>query len=117
VPVSSAAALSANAAFRDESYQARLDIENGRKPHLSVGRWSTDEDRALYIAGYQRAYVHALSTGVKKPAAAEPDEVDGYRDGISDGVHDQKVLGQFQLDKTERYRTAGARLDPTILPG
>jgi hypothetical protein len=45
-----------DAAFQDGSYLAKLDVESGRRPHLSVGRWSRDEDRASYIAGYQQTY-------------------------------------------------------------
>ena len=63
-----------NAAFRDGSFQARLDLENGRKPHLSVGRWSTDEDRASYIAGYEQAYVHSLCANSEKLSTTAPSD-------------------------------------------
>jgi hypothetical protein len=52
-----------NGAFRDGLYMARLDIENHREPHLSIGRWSSDTDRASYIAGYRQAYTNVLSGG------------------------------------------------------
>jgi len=39
----------ADAAYRDGSFQAKIDIESGRKPHFSSGRWSTDQDRASFI--------------------------------------------------------------------
>jgi hypothetical protein len=45
-----------DAAFRDGVYQAKLDVQEGRRPRLLVGRWSTERDRALYIAGYQKGY-------------------------------------------------------------
>jgi len=96
-----------NAAFRDGSYQARLDVENGRKPHLSSGRWRTDEDRASYIAGYRHVYPQFLPANAEKMAAAAPAELNGYRDGINDGTHDQKKLQPFQLAKTEHHRSAG----------
>jgi hypothetical protein len=44
-----------DAAFREGVYQAKLDVQEGRRPRLSVGRWNTETDRALYIAGYRRA--------------------------------------------------------------
>jgi hypothetical protein len=47
-------------AFRDGLYMARLDIENHREPHISIGRWSSDKDRASYVAGYRQAYASAL---------------------------------------------------------
>jgi len=51
-----------NAAFQDGSYLAKLDVENGRRPHLNAGRWSRGEDRASFIAGYQQTY-RRLSVG------------------------------------------------------
>jgi hypothetical protein len=44
------------AAFRDGLFQAKLDVQNGRGPHLATGRWSTTSDRALFVAGYQQGY-------------------------------------------------------------
>jgi hypothetical protein len=49
-------ARQADAAFRDGSFQAKVDIERNRKPHFSTGRWSTDQDRASFIAGYEQTY-------------------------------------------------------------
>jgi hypothetical protein len=43
-------------AFRDGLFLARLDVQNGRAPHLATGRWSTSSDRALFVAGYQQGY-------------------------------------------------------------
>src|SRR5215831_1835089 len=45
-----------NAAVRDGLFLARLDAENGRKPHLMSSRWSTDADRRLFVAAYLQAY-------------------------------------------------------------
>jgi hypothetical protein len=59
---------------------AKLDVENDRPPHLSVGRWSTDEDRALYVAGYREAYLQPLS---------------------ADRTHNQNSLLQFQLTRKQ----------------
>lgn len=57
--------------FRDGSYQAKLDVENGRKPHLSSARWSTSEDRASYSAGYQQAYAQFRLANPGRAAGAE----------------------------------------------
>jgi hypothetical protein len=46
------AARSIDAAFYDGEFQAQLDAENGRKPHIQSGRWITDGDRVLFIAAY-----------------------------------------------------------------
>jgi hypothetical protein len=75
----------ANAAFRDGRYMAKLDIENNRKPHLSIGRWSRDEDRASYIAGYEQAYSKALSR---------------------DRAREQNGLLRFQLAQNENYHSS-----------
>jgi hypothetical protein len=45
-----------NGAFRDGLYLGRLAAESGREPHVAAGRWSTEEDRSSFTAGYQRGY-------------------------------------------------------------
>jgi hypothetical protein len=72
-----------NAAFRDGRYMARLDIENGRGPYLSIGRWSTNADRASYVAGYQQAYPQVIS---------------------AEGIRDQNRSLRFQLAENGNYR-------------
>jgi len=96
----------ADAAFRDGSFQAKIDIERNRKPHFSTGRWSTDQDRASFIVGYEQTYrelAEARSGKVVEPTAAE---LAGFRDGVLDGAHDRSVAQPFQLSKTENYRNA-----------
>jgi hypothetical protein len=86
-PKTSAAAATqlTSAAFRDGNYMAKLDIENSRAPHLGVGRWSNQQDRASYVAGYQQAYPQALS---------------------SERTHDQKDSLRFQLADNESYHSS-----------
>jgi hypothetical protein len=74
-----------NAAFRDGRYMAKLDIENGRAPRLGVGRWSNDQDRAAYVAGYRQAYPQAVS---------------------AESIHDQKDSLRFQLADNASYRSS-----------
>jgi hypothetical protein len=52
-------------AFRDGLYLGKLDAESGRKPHPSIGRWSTATDRASFVAGYEQGYqqVHDVNIG------------------------------------------------------
>ncbi len=45
-----------DAAFRDGLYLGKLDAQQGRKQHLSIGRWNTAKDRASFVAGYQQGY-------------------------------------------------------------
>ncbi len=44
------------AAFRDGLFLAHFDAQHGRKAHIASGRWSSDADRALFIAGYRQGY-------------------------------------------------------------
>jgi hypothetical protein len=96
-----------DAAFRDGMFQAKLDVESGRKPHVDCGRWNSNADRALFIAGYQQEYREAFETHagkLPKPAAAE---VAGYRDGLLEGVAHLIGSHSFQPDKTDNYLNAG----------
>jgi hypothetical protein len=97
----------ADAAYRDGAYQAKIDVENGRKPHFSSGRWSTDQDRASFIAGYEDHYkvlAEAKSGRGLEPTAAE---VAGRRDGMVDGARHRRAAQPFQVSKTDNYRNAG----------
>jgi hypothetical protein len=93
----------ADAAYRDGAYQAKIDVDRGRKAHVSSGRWSTDQDRASFIAGYEESFkaLTEASSGKAEPTAAE---VAGYRDGVSDGARHRRASQPFQLGKTENYR-------------
>ena len=95
-----------DAAFRDGAYQARLDVDRGRKAHFSSGRWSTDQDRASFIAGYEQSF-RALSEARSGGAvSSNPAEVAAYRDGIADGTRHRRASQPFQLNKTDNYRRA-----------
>jgi hypothetical protein len=45
-----------NVAFRDGLYVGKIANERGAKPHISVGRWVSQEDRDAYSAGYLQGY-------------------------------------------------------------
>jgi hypothetical protein len=54
--------LALDGAFRDGLFVGRLTAAAGRPAHPPVGRWSSDSDRASFLAGYGRGYgavVHA----------------------------------------------------------
>jgi hypothetical protein len=53
--------LAANGAFRDGLYQGKLAAENGQPLRPAVGRWSTEQDRATFAAGYERGYIESLA--------------------------------------------------------
>lgn len=98
----------ADAAFRDGAYQAKIDVESGRKPHFSCGRWSTDQDRASFIAGYEQSYKTLARSSKVEPTASE---LAGYRDGVADGARHRRASQPFQVSKTENYRKAGGYAD------
>ena len=49
-------ALDADGAFRDGLYLGKLAAASGQPMRVAVGRWSTEQDRATFTAGYQRGY-------------------------------------------------------------
>ena len=105
----------ADAAYRDGSFQAKIDVASGRKPHFSSGRWSTDQDRASFIAGYEQTYRETSDARDRKLAAPSPAELAAYRDGLMDGARHRKSAQPFQVSKTENFRKAGsaeANADP-----
>ena len=112
-------AQSTDAAFRDGLYQARLDIEEGRKSHPAIGRWSSVEARASFLAGYQRGYrpwSKAAIGRITGPSIAELVAA-GYRDGMLDGRWHQIASQPSQAEQTANYLAGGAaHLGTTATP-
>ena len=99
-----------DAPFRDGLYQARQDFKEERKPHSAIGRWSTAEARASFLAGYQRGYRpgnEAATSRVTGPSIAELAAA-GYRDGMLDGRSHRIASQPFQAQQTAKYLTGGA---------
>jgi hypothetical protein len=107
-PDSSLGAIRADGAFRDGVYLGKLDAANGRKPHLTSGRWSNRLDRASFIAGYQSSYQQTSSGDMvrQRVDAAHSAEQAGFQDGMADGFLHRQQAKPFQLVKTENYRRA-----------
>jgi hypothetical protein len=95
-----------DAAFRDGLFLGRLDAEQGRKPQLSAGRWSTDSDRRLFVSGYVQAYGEMFRAAEDEPHAWQLAEQRGYRDGITDGVKQRRGSKRFQASASENYARA-----------
>ncbi len=56
------ARLAADGAFRDGLYLGKLAAENGEAvARPAIGRWSTDQDRATFAAGFRRGYNESLA--------------------------------------------------------
>jgi hypothetical protein len=58
---SAEARLAADGAFRDGLYLGKLAAEGGQTFRPGIGRWSTDQDRNTFLAGYRRGYNESLA--------------------------------------------------------
>jgi hypothetical protein len=58
---SAEARLAADGAFRDGLYLGKLAAESGQTFRPGIGRWSTDQDRTTFLAGYRRGYDESLA--------------------------------------------------------
>jgi hypothetical protein len=54
--------MAADGAFRDGLYVGRLAAEGGRPMHPPIGRWSSEADRASFVAGYRRGFNDVLAS-------------------------------------------------------
>jgi hypothetical protein len=55
------ARFAADGAFRDGLYQGKLAAERGQPPRVAIGRWNTEQGRAMFSAGYHRGYDAAFT--------------------------------------------------------
>ncbi len=58
---SSEARLQGDGAFRDGLYLGKLAAQSGQAQHPAIARWSSDQDRATFTAGYRRGYDESLA--------------------------------------------------------
>lgn len=56
---SAEARLESDGAFRDGLYLGKLAAESGQPQHPAIARWSTEQERARFTAGYRRGYSEA----------------------------------------------------------
>ena len=50
------ASFAADGAFRDGLYLGKLTADSGQPFRPGMGRWSSQQDRAMFTAGYSRGY-------------------------------------------------------------
>lgn len=55
------ARLAADGAFRDGMYLGKLAAKSGQLLRPAIGRWSTEQARATFTAGYLRGYHESLA--------------------------------------------------------
>jgi hypothetical protein len=61
VQTDSDARYAADGAFRDGLYLGKLAAEAGQRLRPAIGRWSTEQDRAMFTDGYWRGYSDSLA--------------------------------------------------------
>jgi len=52
--------FAADGAFRDGLYLGKLAAQQGQPLRPAIGRWSTDQDRVMFMAGYRLGYSQVL---------------------------------------------------------
>ena len=57
----SEAHFAADGAFRDGLFLGKRAVELGQPLHPAFGRWSSEQDRAMFLAGYRQGYSQSLS--------------------------------------------------------
>ena len=101
------AARETDGAFCDGEFQAELDAENGKEPRLQSSRWGTNEDRALFIAGYQQQYRQFAADRPGRLGPLDAAQLAGYRDGMLDGKRQREAMQSFRMKQAEKYVHAG----------
>jgi hypothetical protein len=66
--------FASDGAFRDGLYLGKLAAESGQAPRLALGRWSTDQDRSMFTAGYRRGYSESVTSAPANAALAQSTE-------------------------------------------
>jgi len=56
------ARLATDGAFRDGLYLGKLAARHGQPLRPAIGRWSTEQDRSMFTAGYRRGYNDSLTS-------------------------------------------------------
>ncbi len=56
----SEARFATDGAFRDGLYLGKLAVKSGAASHPAIGRWSREQDRASFVAGYRQGYRQSL---------------------------------------------------------
>ena len=65
------ARLAADGAFRDGLYLGKLAAAGGQQSRLALGRWSTEQDRSQFAAGYRRGYEQARGVDAESARSTE----------------------------------------------
>jgi hypothetical protein len=96
----------ADAAFRDGVFQATLDFQSRRKPHLASGRWSADRDRLSFVNGYQQRWRELFKDNAIPLPTVDDAQLTGYWDGAVEGAKDGNSSRPFQVAGGEKGQAA-----------
>lgn len=96
----------ADAAFSDGVFQATLDFQSGRRPHVASGRWSSEQDRLSFARAYQQRWRELFKVGSGTMATVDDAQLAGYWDGIVEGAQDGKSSQPFQVGGAHKDQAA-----------
>jgi len=97
-----------DAAFSDGVFQATLDFQSGRKPHLVSGRWNADRDRLSFVNGYQQRWRELFKDNASPLPMVDDAQLTGYWDGVVEGAKDGKSSQPFQVAGGDKSQVAAA---------
>ena len=87
----------ADAAFSDGLFQATLDFQSGRRPHLASGRWSADRDRLSFTNGYQQRWRELFKNSASTLPMVDDAQLSGYWDGVVEGTKDGRESQPYKV--------------------
>jgi hypothetical protein len=61
ITTNSESRFASDGAFRDGVFLGKRAVERGEPAHPAIGRWSTNQDRAMFLAGYRLGYRQSLN--------------------------------------------------------
>jgi hypothetical protein len=96
----------ADAAFSDGAFQATLDFQSGRKPHLVSGRWNSDRDRLSFVSGYQERWRELFKDTATPLPVVDDAQLTGYWDGAVEGTRAGRSSQPFQVSGGDKGQAA-----------
>jgi hypothetical protein len=66
------ASFAADGAFRDGLYLGKLTADQGQPFRPGIGRWSSEQDRAMFTTGFRRGYSEVVANAQAHAEHARP---------------------------------------------
>jgi len=96
----------ADAALSDGVFQATLDFQSGRRPHLASGRWNSVQDRFSFAKGYEQRWRELFKDGSSTMPTVDDAQLTGYWEGIVEGAEAGKRSQPFQVARANQHEAA-----------